>query len=208
MRGSFDDFPHLPLPPNQLFQDANAVKSYASKQLNWLLKPLNLKKGEGLFPGWDYQVNKANLVFSGGMLANLSSESVSLSMFIDWPDMANMSSLSSGNAKGLKKGSGVNNWSAFCKLLVEMIFLMIEEDPADWYDAGKVGSSKKVVKVKKDVQTKKVVQQKDVQGKKVVQGKDVVEGMKEVQWRGGRRCSGGDVRGARGCRRCKGLAEE
>ena len=166
MKGSLDDYPRLPLPPVQLFQDANAVKSYASKQLNWLLEPLSLKKGKGLFPGWDYQVDRAAFVYSGQILANLSSQSVSLSMLIDWADMADMSSLSSGNGKALKKDTGVKNWSAFCKVLVEMIFIMIEEDPADWYQAERVGPSKKVAK--KLVSAKKLtLVRKDAPAKKV-----------------------------------------
>ena len=43
LKGSLDNYPHLQLPPAQVFRNAIALKSYASKQLNWLLDPLKLK---------------------------------------------------------------------------------------------------------------------------------------------------------------------
>ena len=55
LKGSREDFPHLPLPPNQFFKEP-----IAAKQLKWLLKPLNLKRSEGQFPGWDFLINKAS----------------------------------------------------------------------------------------------------------------------------------------------------
>ena len=70
LKGSREDFPHLPLPPNQFFKDPIAVKSYAAKQLKWPLKPLNLKQGEGQFPGWDFLINKAS--FYTGSLSSPS----------------------------------------------------------------------------------------------------------------------------------------
>ena len=103
LKGSREDFPHLPLPPNQFFKDPIAVKSYAAKQLKWLLKPLNLKRGEGQFPGWDFLINKASLFYTGSLLANLPSESFSLSMLIEWLDMADMASVSSGNVKTMSR---------------------------------------------------------------------------------------------------------
>ena len=130
-----------------MFQDPIALKSYASKQLKWLLSPLGLKKGEGLFAGWDYLLDKNSFFYTAGLLESLGSQSFSLSMLIDWMDMANMASLSSGNVKALKKGSGVKTWVAFIKVLVETIFLMIEEDPADWYKNTKAVT--KVVKTAK-----------------------------------------------------------
>ena len=97
LKGSREDFPHLPLPPNQFFKDPIAVKSYAAKQLKWPLKPLNLKQGEGQFPGWDFLINKASF-YTGSLLANLPSESFSLSMLIEWLDM-----VSSGNVKTMSR---------------------------------------------------------------------------------------------------------
>ena len=97
LKGSREDFPHLPLPPNQFFKDPIAVKSYAAKQLKWLLKPLNLKRREGQFPGWDFLINKASF-YTGSLLANLPSESFSLSMLIEWLDM-----VSSGNVKTMSR---------------------------------------------------------------------------------------------------------
>ena len=59
-----------------------------------------------------------------------------------------MTSLSSGNAKALKAESGVTKWVAFCKVLSEMIFLMVEEEPTDWYKGDKI--TKKVVSIKEE----------------------------------------------------------
>lgn len=157
LKGSLSSYPHLPLPPGELFSNVNALKSYGSKQLNWLLEPLKLKRGEGVFSGWDYEVDKASLVYSGGELVNLPSQSVSLSMLIDWSEMRNMSSLSSGNAKALKKSSGVSKWVSFCKVMSEIIFHMVEEDPADWHHPEKLV---KVAPAKKKDQNKKVASYK------------------------------------------------
>ena len=161
MKGSLENFPHLPLPPAQLFSNANALKGYAGKQLSWLLDPLKLKRGVGDFAGWNYQVDKAGLVYSGAEVAKLPSPTISLSMLIDWADMRQMASLSSGNAKALKEGTGVTKWVPFCKVLCEMIFLMVEEDPADWYRADnltkQVASTKKAAPSKKVLPSKKAV---------------------------------------------------
>ena len=53
-----DNYPYLQLPPAQVFSNANALKGYAAKQLTWLLDPLKLKRGEGVFPGWNFEVIK------------------------------------------------------------------------------------------------------------------------------------------------------
>ena len=153
MRGSLDDYPRLPLPPAQLFCNANALKGYVAKQLSWLLEPLKLKRGEGVFSGWNYEVDKARLIYSGAEVAKLPSQTVSLSMLIDWVDMRHMTSLSRGNAKALKEGTGVTKWVPFCKVVCEIIFLMIEEEPSDWYQTEK---EKKSVATKKVVKSKKV----------------------------------------------------
>ena len=97
LKGSREDFPHLPLPPNQFFKEP-----IAAKQLKWLLKPLNLKRGEGQFPGWDFLINKASF-YTGSLLANLPSESFSLSMLIEWLDMADMANVSRGNVKTMSR---------------------------------------------------------------------------------------------------------
>ena len=54
LKGSREDFPHLPLPPNQFFKEP-----IAAKQFKWLLKTLNLKRSEVQFPGWDFLINNA-----------------------------------------------------------------------------------------------------------------------------------------------------
>ena len=128
-----ENYPPLPMPPSKLFNNPVAVKSYASKQLKWLLDPLKIKRGEGEFPGWDFKVDKAALTYTGGLLSNLPGHYVSMSMLIEWSEMANMSSLSSGNAKALKKNTGIKQWVPFVKILSEMIFVWLEEDPADWF---------------------------------------------------------------------------
>ena len=110
MKGSLTNFPYLPLPPDELFSNANALKSFSSKLLDWLLQPLGLKRGEGDFGGWNFEVDKASLVFSGRELTNFPSQRFSLSMLIEWSEMRNMVSLSSGNAKALKTDSGVKKW--------------------------------------------------------------------------------------------------
>ena len=93
-------------------------------------------------------MDKAAFIYSGAELANLPGNSVSLSMLIDWSEMRHMASLSSGNAKALKAESGVTKWVSFCKVLSEMIFLMVEEDPTDWYKGDKI--TKKVVLIKEE----------------------------------------------------------
>ena len=93
-------------------------------------------------------MDKAAFVYCGSELTNLPSNSVSLSMLIDWSEMRHMTSLSSGNAKALKAESGVTKWVPFCKVLSEMIFLMVEEEPTDWYKGDKI--TKKVVSIKEE----------------------------------------------------------
>ena len=78
------------LPPSELFSKPSALKSYASKQLSWLLDPLKLKRGEGHFLGWEYEVDKSSYVFSAAEVAKLPSDTVTLSKFINWQDMKNM----------------------------------------------------------------------------------------------------------------------
>ena len=91
-------------------------------------------------------MDKDSFFYASGLLANMGTQSFSMSMIIDWVEMANMASLSSGNVKALKESSGLKNWVAFIKVLVEAIFLMIGEDMADWYHDTK--NVKKVVPTK------------------------------------------------------------
>ena len=126
-------------------------------------------------------MDKAAFVYCGSELTNLPSNSVSLSMLIDWSEMRHMTSLSSGNAKALKAESGVTKWVAFCKVLSEMIFLMVEEDPTDWYKGDKKVASikrappklilKEATKVGPKVGPKVKVGLKGLPGKKVVDPK-------------------------------------
>ena len=73
--------------------------------------------------------------------------------------MRNMASLSSGNAKALKKDSGVSKWVSFCKIMCQMIFLMMEENPSD--QPGKLSTEKKHPK-KNAKTTKKLVSSKNI----------------------------------------------
>ena len=108
--------------------------------------------------GWDFKMKKTSFFYNGGLLSNLKSESFSLSTLIDWQDMGDMASLSSGNAKALKKVTGIKNWVAFCKILVEAIFIILEEDPEDWCESEK---QKKVVATKKKAQKKNILLDSD-----------------------------------------------
>ena len=142
IKGPHDLYPHLPLPPSELFSKPNALKSYASKQLSWLLDPLKLKRGEGHFLGWEYEVDKSSYVFSAAEVAKMPSDTVTLSKFINWQDMKNMSSLSSGNVKALKSETGLTKWFGFCKVLVETIFLAMNLDPVEWFNRNSKNGSK------------------------------------------------------------------
>ena len=97
-------------------------------------------------------MNKSSFYYTGDLLTNLASDSFSLSMLIDWQNMGAMASLSSGNVKALKRESGVKNWVAFCKILVESIFVMLEEDPLDWCQKQQV---------KKEVSSKRTTAKKN-----------------------------------------------
>ena len=94
LKGCLDNYPHLPLPPAQLFSNDNALKGYAAQQLTW-------------------------------------------------------------RRHALKEGTGVTK---FCKVLSEMIFLMAEEDPTDWYTAENL--TKNIAPIKKATPTKKVLASK------------------------------------------------
>ena len=64
-------------------------------------------------------------------------------MLIERLDMADMASVSNGNVKALKTATGMKNWVAFCKILVESIFVMLEEDPQDWFNGATKRAPKK-----------------------------------------------------------------
>ena len=51
----------------------------------------------------------------------------------------------------VKTATGVKNWVAFCKILVESIFVMLEEDPQDWFN----GATKK--ELRKRVERKRTL---------------------------------------------------
>ena len=67
-------------------------------------------------------------------------------MLIEWLDMAD-----AGHGKcrqrqcedNVKTATGVKNWVAFCKILVESIFVMLEEDPQDWFNGATKRAPKK-----------------------------------------------------------------
>ena len=48
----------------------------------------------------------------------------------------------------VKTATGVKNWVAFCKILVESIFVMLEEDPQDWFNGATKRAPKKGEKKK------------------------------------------------------------
>ena len=100
--------------------------------MKWLLDPLGLKLGQGVFPGWQYRLDRALLLHSGSLLDDMADTEVSLSMFIEWDDMAKMTSLANGYLGGLKRGTGVKTWLSFMKILAEFILILSGQDSNDF----------------------------------------------------------------------------
>ena len=77
LKSNMEDYPSLKMPLPKLFLDANQLKRYVSSQMKWLLNPLGLKLGQGIFPSWQYRLDRALLLHSGGLLDDMADTEVS-----------------------------------------------------------------------------------------------------------------------------------
>ena len=120
-------FPRLPDPLPELLKNGNKVKRAASGALNWMLRKSNSKLGRDQLLLWWFPVEKEYLLHVSSLVTKLPAI-LNLNMIIEWSDMAGVS-IASGNTAALKLDSGVTTNLSFVKILLNVVIIVVGQDP-------------------------------------------------------------------------------